>query len=132
VGLVHSGGVAGFPIPPLRYQVGGVGAVGVTGAGLRLLHPLPGATLDPAASLRFAWTASPGAVLYRLEVESAGGESILEAIRTVETLDYDAPDWLAQQLSGAAFRWRVVALGASGTVVTTTPWRAGEVAAVEP
>jgi hypothetical protein len=83
----------------------------------------------------WAWStagASPGAVLYRLEVESAGGESILEAIRTVETLDYDAPDWLAQQLSGAAFRWRVVALGASGTVVTTTPWRAGEVAAVEP
>jgi hypothetical protein len=132
VGLVHSGGVAGFPLPPVRYHVGGVGAVGTTGAGLRLLLPVPDAALDPDDALGFAWSRSPGAVLYRLEIETATGEPVLEAILTGDSLAYDPPGWLAERLADGQLRWRVIAMGVAGTALATTPWRSARFATAAP
>ncbi|CAN5698632.1 hypothetical protein BH23GEM9_BH23GEM9_19760 [soil metagenome] len=127
VGIVNSGGVAGFALPPLRYFVGSGPAVGVASTGFRQLIPGDGAAIDPAL-LRFAWTRVPGAVLYRLEVEDGAGEPVLEAVVGGSIVAYEPPDWLADRLGDRAFRWRVLALGAGGSRLTVTPWRDGRLA----
>jgi hypothetical protein len=126
VGIVNSGGVASFPLPPLRYYVGSGPSVGVAGTGFRLLLPGDDAAIDPAR-LRFAWTRVSGAVLYRLEIEDEAGEPALEAIVGGDVVAYEAPDWLAGRLSHGVFRWRALALGAGGSRVAITPWRSARI-----
>src|SRR5262249_20252701 len=59
--IVHSGGVAGFPIPPLRYFIGGNDSRTSTGM-LTLLAPAEGDEW-PADALEFNWAASTSGAL---------------------------------------------------------------------
>lgn len=129
-GLVHTGGVAGFFIPPLRYTVGSVNAVGVAAAGFRQLQPAPGARLDPAARMEFRWAGNSGALFHRIEIGRADGSIVLEAILPGGEDVYRAPTWLRERVAGRPFRWRVVSLGTGGRTTAVTPWR--EAAFVEP
>jgi hypothetical protein len=128
VGLVHTGGVAGFAVPPLRYHVGGAGAVGVAATGFRTLAP-PGGRFDPAEGVVFRWTAHPGALLYRVEVEDPAGNPVLAAVLRAGDDAYRAPAWLPERLPDATFRWRVSALGAGGRTLAVAPWRSGRLEA---
>jgi hypothetical protein len=124
-GLVHTGGVAGFAIPPLRYHVGAGGGGGIAAAGFRSVAPAHGQQIGAAAPARFRWTAHPGALLYRLEIARPDGAIVLAAVlRAEDDLLYEAPPWLNERLSSGAFRWRVTALGAGGRRVDVTEWRA--------
>jgi hypothetical protein len=123
-GLVHTGGVAGFAIPPLRYHVGGGGAVGVAAAGFRTLGPGADQPLAAGAPIRFRWTAHPGALLYRVEITRTDGAAVLAAVLRPEAEQlYESPPWLHERLAGAAFRWRVAALGSGGRTIGVTAWR---------
>jgi hypothetical protein len=131
-GIAHSGGVAGFPLPPLRYHVGSGSAVGVAAGGLRLLFPVEGATLADTAAIRFGWTRSPGAVFYRLEIESDEGEPLFQAILGSDAVGYEAPSWIGERVPGGSFRWRVVGLGAGGGRVAATSWQSARIGGREP
>ncbi|MCH9647906.1 MAG: hypothetical protein K0U98_06680 [Deltaproteobacteria bacterium] len=125
VGIVHSGAVAGFPLPTLRYFVGSAREGGDFAAGggeLRLLQPLKEATV--AAPVVFAWTVSPNTLIYRLEVETVeGSQELLSAVLQQGIASYAAPSWLAEKASGKALRWRVIALGPGGQKHSSSRWR---------
>jgi hypothetical protein len=124
-GIVHSGGVAGFPLPPLRYYVGRSGVA--IAAGLQLLAPAEDEILPAAHPPVFSWTETRAAAIYRLEVRNHAGEEVLAALLQPGAAAYRAPTWLVERLGHRPFRWRVVALGAAGREVGATPWRTAQV-----
>ena len=120
-GIVHSGAVAGFPIPPLRYYVGNAFDPGANSHMLSLLTPAPHAPWPANQPLTFGWSQTPSAMLYRLEV--AEGTVIKHsAILQQGVGTYLAPSWLAQP-SESPLRWRVTALGPQGDAIQRTEWR---------
>ena len=121
-GIVHSGAVAGFPLPVLRYFVGSVPA-GVAPGELTLVAPRAGAALGADAALDFVWTQAASATLYRLELADDAGEPIFSAVVQQGIGSYRAPAFVREKSATGALRWRVVALGADGRVLATTDWR---------
>jgi len=125
-GVVHSGAVAGFPLPTLRYVVGGGGSElspSRSSESLRPLMPAEGARLLPGPPIRFSWTEDPRAALYRLEIQSVDGEAVLVAVQERGRPAYDAPPWLAERAAGRSLRWRVVALDLQGSPLRRGQWR---------
>lgn len=122
-GLLHAGAVAGFPIPPLRYYVGSGGRLGLVSGSMRLVQPDPDAVLDADEPLIFSWTQVTAATLYRVEFRDADEEEVLAALRQPGVASYRAPDWLADEVGGAPFTWRVVALDPEGESIAATGWR---------
>jgi hypothetical protein len=124
-GVVHSGGVAGFPLPVLRYFVGG-GRPGDAVA-LRPLAPPENATIAANQPIEFNWTQAPSAALYQLEIADQSGKVILSALLQPLTLNYRAPSWLRGGLRGAApvavLQWRVSAIDQTGAKIAETSWR---------
>lgn len=124
-GVVHTGAVAGFPIPPLRYFVGGAASIpnAPIAAGLYTILPDDEFVLRAASPLDFAWTDVPHAALYRLEIDNARRERVLEAILPAGLSTYRAPSWLHERADGGELRWRVAALGTGGRELAHTAWR---------
>lgn len=126
-GIVHSGAVAGFPLPPLRYMVGaGSSDLAATLAPEQLqpLAPLAEAVIPMDSAIDFAW-AEMGrhAVYYRLEVEDNTGQRVLAAVIPRGAALYRAPPWLRDKAPDGQLRWRVVALNLAGREVGETVWR---------
>jgi hypothetical protein len=123
-GVLHSGAVAGFPMPVLRYFVGGASgpAAGTPPGALHLLQPAEGAVLA-AGSAEFSWAGGASAALYRLELSDAEGQPILSALLQPGVGAYRAPSWLREKAPGGRIRWRVITLGPSGEATSETPWR---------
>ncbi len=125
-GVAVSGGVAGFPMPVLRYYVGSAKsqkAVKSNNAAQRisLLTPASQAILDGAAPLVFSWVDTPGVAMYELQVQN-GGEIILSAHIKPGVSRYIAPPWLADQ-AGQSLRWRIRSLSYNGAELAATGWR---------
>jgi len=116
-GIANSGGVAGFPMPVLRYFVGEDAS---SGRGIRLLTPLAGETVD-AARLTFSWIEPSGIPWFRLEVV-AGDESRLSVVLPAASQSYDPPPWLLEN-GTEGLRWRVVGLDDRGRALQRSPWR---------
>lgn len=125
VGLVHSGAVAGFPMPILRYFVGN--ALSVTRPGvdedMQLLEPAANEILDRDVSPAFSWSGIGTAAVYQLEVEDPRGGMVLSALVSAPNTSYDAPEWLVDRLGDVGLRWRVIALNIEGQMVGVTSWR---------
>ena len=125
-GVVRSGGVAGFPMPTLRYYVtrgGGSELAAETREGeTTLLEPVDLAVLDSTAAVTFRWTGDPRAAYYRMEVTDSAGTTILGAVLPAGTLAYQAPPWLPER-AGQGARWRVVPLDSKGEGLRPTGWR---------
>jgi len=131
-GIVHSGAVAGFPLPVMRYVVAGDGARTpvATPTGLRLLGPAGDDTLPAGAPVTARWM-PVGAQLsdfYRVDFESGDGVPLWSAIVPGAARRYEAPPWLTERAGGRGIRWRVTALAADGTRAATSPWRSARVA----
>ena len=120
-GVVHSGAVAGFPLPVLRYFVGSVPAGFVPGR-LSLLTPAVGAVLSTTEPLTFSWTPHRDAVLYRLEIADPAGKEVFSAVLQQGLGSYRAPSFLREKAAGK-LRWRVVAMGPDGRVTASSAWR---------
>ncbi len=122
-GIVHSGGVAGFPMPVLRYFVGSGSSPVATE--LALVAPLESAVVPKDAPLEFRWNEQGGSAFHRLEVRDAANALALEAVLDSSTKRYLAPPWFRAKATGA-LRWRVAAIDGEGRVVHATHWRAVE------
>ncbi|HLF24514.1 MAG TPA: hypothetical protein VI565_11380 [Burkholderiales bacterium] len=123
-GVVMSGGVAGFPMPVLRYYVGTSETLEAlrrepTGE-ITLMLPLADSRAR-AAALNFSWVDIAQAALYRLEID-ADGTTVLTAIVAPGVSSYTAPPWLAQP-AAKPLRWRVIALDADGETLARSRWR---------
>lgn len=126
--IVKTGGVAGFPMPTLRYFVGHVARAGAStvgtaageGSRVELMLPLSNAVLDAARNPTFDWIELPGAASYRIDIESEGRAV---AISTVQGTRYaPPPGWLATRVRTDAV-WRVTALNAAGQPIGSSPER---------
>lgn len=119
-----AGGVAGFPLPVLRYYVGAPELVAALPqrppARIELMLPIEGGRLGEDLPT-FSWVDIDGAALYRLEVEAAGA-LVLSALVRPGVSNYLAPPWLVEKLAPQA-RWRVLALDERRTVIGESPWR---------
>lgn len=125
-GVVHSGAVAGFPIPPLRYVVGTGGSELSPRRGsttLRLLKPGADIRIADGTSVEFAWTEVSGAATYELHIETGDGRALLSAVLDGATTRYVAPSWLAARAEGRPMRWRVVAADVTGSSIQRSGWR---------
>jgi hypothetical protein len=106
-GPVHSGAVAGFPLPPLRYFVGS--GAGSQNGQLTLRLPEENASQPPDRPIDFTWSETPDGAFYRIEIATIQGTAILSALLPPGRAIYRAPSWLKER-SGRVLRWRVVAL----------------------
>lgn len=127
-GIVYSGGVAGFPMPVLRYVVGSAPAVGA-GDGLSLLLPAPNATVAAGETLVLSWTGARGTVLYRVEILDGSDNEVLAATLQPGSDVYRAPSWLKDKAKDGFLKWRVRALGPDGDTAAVTEMRAVKFAA---
>ena len=122
---LDTGGVAGFPMPVLRFYIGAgvdVDAIAELSAkDLVLERPRDHASLRKDEPMTFSWVESKGARLYRFEVDSDSG-SVLSALIDPNLRSYSAPPWLRDH-NGETLRWRVVALGDQGIPVAMSGWR---------
>ena len=126
--LVKTGGVAGFPMPALRYFVGDAAAANAHSTArpatdvklLGLMLPLSDAAVDASRVVVFEWIDVPGAASYRIDVESAGQTIITST--TAETRYSPPPTWIASRVQGIA-KWRVEALDRDGRVVAQSDIR---------
>ncbi len=123
--VARSGGVAGFPMPVLRYYIGsGTGDISkVEDKTLTLLSPAQDATIQGNDAL-FKWREALQVAFYRLEIEDAQGALILSAILPRGVSSYRAPSFLKEKTEGVNLRWRVVAFDQAGNQIAQTPKRA--------
>lgn len=122
--VVSSGAVAGFPLPVLRYVVGGGDntpdvSSSTSGQFLPLL-PKDGTTISPNQSVEFVWSEMTQASLYRLEIENETGTLIHSAVLKPAARTYRAPSWLKDKAGSGNLRWRVVALDQAGKPIGET------------
>jgi hypothetical protein len=125
-GVIHSGAIAGFPMPVLRYVVGaGTNAYPAADGArdLALLLPRNDATVPPDSTLTVSWLENRQAALYRVDFETDDGVPVFSAIAPAGSVTYRAPSFLAERGSGKALRWRVTALDFGGHESRRSPWR---------
>jgi hypothetical protein len=124
-GVVQGGAAAGFPLPALRYVVGGGANVGKasTATSFDLLLPRDGVTIPANQPIDFAWAAAPRAAFYRLEVEDQNGHLILSAMLKSAAPRYRAPSWFKSKVTTGNLRWRVVAMDRTGQNIGETERR---------
>ena len=127
--VVHSGGVAGFALPTLRYFVGAGGTVLAAGPkSLALLSPDENAVVSTSTPVDFTWSEVESAAYYRIELEYTSGDTLLSAVVPQGgAAFYRAPSWIGEKaLKGghgpAEIRWRVKAFDERGkTMAETSP-----------
>jgi len=125
----RSGGVAGFPMPFLRYFVGTPEAlasvrqsVQATGRdSIVLVLPEDGAKAEPRRAVVVSWLDKPNVAHYRVEFSNEK-ETVFTAIVRPGVAQYEAPPFLLERPE-KKLRWRVVALGRGGEVVGASNFR---------
>lgn len=123
-GVVQSGAVAGFSLPVLRYYIGSGGSLSTADqVTLSLLSPTNNVLLPANRNVEFRWRESEGVAFYRVELETAPGQALLQAIVLPSVGFYRAPSWLKEKVVAGAMRWRVVALDVTGKPLSETDWR---------
>lgn len=132
-GVVHSGGLAGFPMPVLRYYVGSAPDLALSDATSVPRHVLPRADAAFAAGtpITFAWSAVRRASFYRLELRDARGSVLLSALLQPGQETYRTPPWLREKAQPGRLEWQVTALDAEGAPMSDSGWR-GVLVAAEP
>jgi hypothetical protein len=122
-GVVHSGAVAGFPMPVLRYYVGSVPADALGAGGVALLSPATKVTVPRDKPIDFAWAEVANAAIYRLEITDVTGKTVHSAVLQKGVAFYRAPPWLPDKLPTEVMLWRVVAADPDGNEFAASEWR---------
>jgi hypothetical protein len=122
-GLVRGGGVAGFPIPPLRYVVGaGSTRAAGTPVPMEAVAPLDGTELDRTTPIDLRWQPTAGASFVRLEL-TRGGQIVHRALLPPDASSYRVPPFVAERAGAGTLEWRVIAVLSSGHDGQRSSWR---------
>jgi hypothetical protein len=141
--VVHSGAVAGFSLPVLKYYVSNgvykpAGTVApaaspkpeanaasmlANSGGLTQLLPPERATLSATQPIDFSWMPIADANIYRLEVADLQGASIISAILAKNIQTYRAPSWLKDKLVNTIAQWRITAFDNQQHQLAQSGWR---------
>ena len=120
-GIVHSGALAGFALPVLRYFVGASESRAATP--LALIAPAEEATVTGAQPPLFTWIENRPGAFVRLEVTDRNEKPLLNSLMPVGAMYYRAPSWLRAKAIDGNLRWRVVMFDQTGQQAAATPWR---------
>ena len=120
--VVHSGGVAGFPMPVLKFFVGARDPKTVwEETALRTPNTPTNANAGPSI---FTWLPYSDAGFYRLEVfDALGNTRILAALVPAGNTSYALPSWLRNRNSWNGIKWRVMAIDPAGVTVAESKWQ---------
>jgi hypothetical protein len=123
-GVVHAGGVAGFPMPALRYVVGSGGSAlsPVRDTAIDQVLPVDGAVVQAGEPVDLHWPAIPQTIYYRVEIES-GGAVIHQAFVAPGTRLYRLPPFVFERVAAGALRWRIIAVDGAGRDGASSVWR---------
>jgi len=122
IGVVHSGAVASFPMPVLRFYVAGRSAVSAwENSGASLLEQ--NSTYDQDSLISFLWKDLANTAIYRLQVNDESGMEILSAFILPPALSYSPPPWLKEKNRGRRLKWSVEALDQQGKPLAKTSSR---------
>lgn len=124
-GVVHSGAVAGFPIPPFRYFVGSTESETLIAqkGKLQLLLPAENAQQDPETPIDFNWVENERAAVYKLEIMDSQNQTVLSALLQTGLGVYRAPSWLRDRTLDGSLTWRVTGLNFAGEEIIASDWR---------
>lgn len=127
-GILTTGGVAGFPMPTLRYFVGNHEQLSMTKKlpPISLLLPHTDQEL-PANGLKFTWFDLQGSnevALYKVEFYESDGDKrlIASAIKKPGESQFSPSSKTTDKLN-RPFLWRVVAIDSKGKVISTSQLR---------
>ena len=118
---VQAGGVAGFPIPPLRYFVGGAPHLRVNV--INLLSPEDMTTATSELPTDFSWMEIPEGSLYRVVVIDPSNAILLTALLRRGVGAYRLPPWIWTKTDARHVSWSVEALDDNGNVLSKSEWR---------
>ncbi|MEZ5429166.1 MAG: hypothetical protein R2747_23165 [Pyrinomonadaceae bacterium] len=121
-GTVHSGAVASFPMPSLKFFVTGKDA-GAVWADTAQVLPQKDLTVDKDQPLVFSWRAMERAAAYRLEVLDEAENPLISAILIAPVTSYRAPSWFWTRFGGKKAVWRIIALDQAGQTIGQTEKR---------
>jgi hypothetical protein len=125
-GVAHNGAVAGFPMPTLRYVIGGGGSDLSPLAAPQLddagMSPVDGAAVSASALPVLRWRATAPSRVSRVEV-SAGGDVVFDALVAAGVTEYAMPAFVLEKAVQGELRWRIVVLDAAGRHAGRSPWR---------
>jgi hypothetical protein len=130
--FVKTGGVAGFPMPVLRYYVGKTSHVipdsmeASKEGDIRLLLPKPNLTYGLTDIIKFYWKKFNNTLIYKLEVANSEGLIFAAAVDPKDH-SYSAPSWLKK--NQGALRWRVLAYGGKGAPIAQSNWQEFQITA---
>ena len=116
-GVVHSGAVAGFPMPTLKFFFSGDSRKLWQSRGI--IGPADQFTFTAGQPMVFRWREFPNTVMYRIEFRD-DAKRVFAAILPAVTTFYKLPSWFPQKFGGKILRWRVTALDEKGNEILRT------------
>ena len=119
-GIVHSGAVASFPMPILKFFVTGKDVKTNWGENALVL-PQKDLTVDTNNPLIFSWKELESAAAYRLEISDEQTNPVLSAMLLSPITNYRAPSWFWTRFAEKNVNWRVIAFDESGKIINRTP-----------
>lgn len=120
-GVVHSGAVASFPMPTLKFFV--VGKRRENWEETALLLPAEEAVVQTGEPLVFSWQELSGAAVYRLELLDEAEKLMFSALLPSIQTNYRMPSWFGGKFERKRLFWRIVALDSKGTILSRTKSR---------
>lgn len=118
-GTVHSGAVASFPMPTVKFFITGESAVNQWQENGAVL-PIKDLPVDKTQPLIFTWRELPETTAYRLEVLDETEKVILSAITLSPITSYRTPSWFWERFGNKNLTWRVLTIDEKGKIASQT------------
>jgi hypothetical protein len=120
-GVVHSGAVAGFPMPTLKFFFSGDERRLWQSHGI--VAPADQFSFVSGQPTVFRWLGLPNIAIYRLEFRE-NGKRVFAALLPAATTFYRLPSWFPEKFKTKGLQWSVIALDDKGNEVLRTEARA--------
>ena len=119
-GVVHSGAVAAFPMPMLKFFVTGKSA-SLNWESDSLILPTVNSLIEANQAIVFSWRELPEALVYRVEVLNEQNNRVFSALLNAPVSSYRAPSWFYNRFGSTQnLVWRITALNARGAIIKKT------------
>lgn len=108
-GNIPTGGVAGFPMPTLRYYVGNSSNSDVTN--------ITNETEPQNLPIVLRWKENAKAKIYRLEIEDNEGKNVFSAVVLSPNKEYQLPSFIRELTIAKVLKWKVLSLNEKGEMI---------------
>jgi hypothetical protein len=117
--VVHSGAVAGFSMPTLKFFVSAKPAA-LKWETDSLLSPTNDFVVDNDQPVVFQWRPLTNASIYKLEVFDDRNVSVLSAYLVSPVTSYQSPSWLRTRFTGRKLKWHIAGLDGNARIMSVS------------